>query len=318
MSNDRQNAGFVITNAIHVGNKEFVLGVNMQNVSSFVTWECKEGTDYFWGNYTNCLLTATKDLCERVIKEIEYLEQRETQQQKDRRDAVMEIRPMTQEERKYTYQQSMQLQGQTGSIGHLRGDFGKSGREFYHTWSDHWKKYKTEDFHTEIDGVINALRSEEYKLLAGRREMAEYAKKFPDSAFPGNCGKEYGFRVNTEKYAYLIRCNPSKGDYNFYCYCYVSEQLDRHMDNARQGIRFIEPDYKEKFRIPDGGKIVVTTTWGEKVEKTCRFIDEYHTEVGSQLYHICQFAELMQKNEATYEPKPEEAQKAKGNRKQER
>ena len=29
---------------------------------------------------------------------------------------------------------------------------------------------------------------------------------------------------------------------------------------------------------------------------TCRYIDDYHVEVGSQLYHICQFAELMEQN----------------------
>ena len=34
----------------------------------------------------------------------------------------MEIRPLTQPEQKYTYAQSMQLEGQTGCIGHLRGD----------------------------------------------------------------------------------------------------------------------------------------------------------------------------------------------------
>lgn len=33
----------------------------------------------------------------------------------------MEILPLTQEERKYTCPQSMQLQGQTGSIGRLQG-----------------------------------------------------------------------------------------------------------------------------------------------------------------------------------------------------
>lgn len=49
MSDMRTNAGFVITNAIPVGNKEIVLGVNMKNAQSFVTWECKEGTDYYWG-----------------------------------------------------------------------------------------------------------------------------------------------------------------------------------------------------------------------------------------------------------------------------
>lgn len=74
MSDMRTNAGFVITNAIPVGNKEIVLGVNMKNAQSFVTWECKEGTDYYWGHYTDNLLKATKDLCQRVMGEVEYLE----------------------------------------------------------------------------------------------------------------------------------------------------------------------------------------------------------------------------------------------------
>ena len=46
----------------------------------------------------------------------------------------MEIRPLLPEEQKYTYSQSMQLEGQTGNIGHLRGDFADSGYGFYTTW----------------------------------------------------------------------------------------------------------------------------------------------------------------------------------------
>ena len=74
MSDIRTNAGFVITNAIPVGNKEIVLGVNMKNPQSFVTWQCKDGTDYYWGHYTDDLIKATRDLCQRVIGEVDYLE----------------------------------------------------------------------------------------------------------------------------------------------------------------------------------------------------------------------------------------------------
>lgn len=77
MDSFRTNAGFVITTSIPVGNAEFVLGVNMKNPNSFVTWECKGQTDYFWGHYTDSLLKATKDLCQRAMDEILYLEQRE-------------------------------------------------------------------------------------------------------------------------------------------------------------------------------------------------------------------------------------------------
>ena len=167
----------------------------------------------------------------------------------------MEIRAIAPNEWKYTYSQSMQLEGQTGNIGHLRGDFGSGGYGFYTTWNDHRPQWKTDEFKTELDDVINALRSPEYGLLQNRPAMSEYARRFPNSAFRGNYCTEYGFRVDTEKHAYLLRCNLTKGDYNFYCYCYVKEWLDKHISNAEKGIRFISSDYKELFRIPDGGKI---------------------------------------------------------------
>ena len=47
--NIRINAGYIITDSIHVGETEFVLGVHSTAPSQFVTWACKNGTDYFWG-----------------------------------------------------------------------------------------------------------------------------------------------------------------------------------------------------------------------------------------------------------------------------
>lgn len=79
MDGFRTNAGYVITASIPVGNAEFVLGVNMKNPNSFVTWECRNKTDYFWGHYTSSLLKATKDLCQRAMDEVQYLEQREAE-----------------------------------------------------------------------------------------------------------------------------------------------------------------------------------------------------------------------------------------------
>ena len=210
----------------------------------------------------------------------------------------MEIRPLTQEERKYTYPQSMQLQGQTGSIGHLQGNFGIGGTEYNQSWIDYWERYKPDDFQRELDGIVNALRSGECGLLADRNTMKAYVAAYPDSAFHENHNKEYGFRIDTDRHAYLIRCNPSANDTHFYCYCYKSEYLDRHMANAAKGIRFIDSRYKELFCIPDGEKITVTLGWGKKKEYACRYIDEYHTEVGGHLYHICEFAERMEQNGA--------------------
>lgn len=218
----------------------------------------------------------------------------------------MEIRALTEEERIYAYTQDMQLQGQTGCIGYLRGDFGSNGDGFYTTWTDNYHWLKSDEFKAELGDVINALRSEEYGLLQNRVAMGRYVAKDTGSAIEGSYCTEYGFRVDTEKRAYLLRCNPIKGDYNFYCYCYESEWLDRHMKKAQQGIRFINSNYDHLFMIPDGGKIVITDSSGKKSERTCRFIDEYHTVIGNNLYHICQFAEVMERNGSTYAPVPAE------------
>jgi hypothetical protein len=142
--------------------------------------------------------------------------------------------------------------------------------------------------------------------LTSLKSSSQYCRAHKEGSFNGNYCTEYGFRVDTEKYTYLCRCNTNKGDYNFYIYPYVAKWLDAHIQNAELGIRFIDSRYKELFRIPDGGKIVVTTAWGEKMERSCRFIDETHTEIGNDLYHICEFAERMEKNGASYEPKQAE------------
>ena len=61
----------------------------------------------------------------------------------------MEIRPLTPTEQKYTYAQSMQIEGQTGTIGHLRGDFATTGYGFYTTWFDTRPQWKS-DFCTTV------------------------------------------------------------------------------------------------------------------------------------------------------------------------
>lgn len=215
----------------------------------------------------------------------------------------MEIRSINYPERKYTYSQSMQLEGQTGCIGHLRGDFGSNGNGFFTTWFDHRQIWKTDEFKSVFDDMVNALRSDEYGLLKSRTEMVKFSKDFPGSIMKGSYTTEYGFRVDMDKYAFLLRCNPNRGDYNFYCYCYVAEYLDHHISEANKDIRFIDSSYKDLFRLPDGKSIVITDLNGEKKDYYCRYIDQTHLEAGDNLYHICEFAEIMERNGRTYAPK---------------
>ena len=43
----------------------------------------------------------------------------------------MTIRPVEGTEELYCYRNSQQISAQTGLIGHLRADFGRTGKEFY-------------------------------------------------------------------------------------------------------------------------------------------------------------------------------------------
>ena len=214
----------------------------------------------------------------------------------------MEIKVLTPAEREYTYTQSGSLMNRTGSIGHLRGDFDTSGTSFFTTWFDHREQWKTEEFKTDLDGIINALRGKR-GLLRGRKEMNAFIANHPESFFGGRISQEYGFRVDSEKYAFLLRCNPARGEYNFYCYCYIKEWLDGHIQRAEQGILFRDLEGKDKFRLLDGETIIITMAGGEKREYSCRFINSHHFELGERPYHIDQFAERMREIGATYEPK---------------
>lgn len=111
---------------------------------------------------------------------------------------------------------------------------------------------------------------------------------------------------NKDKERYLMRFNPNRGEYNLYCYCYQKEWLNSHLKNAERGIRFIDPHYQEQFRIADGEKISIKLGDGKTMERTCRYIDDYHLEVGTNLYHICEFAELCERNGHTVEPAAKE------------
>ena len=213
------------------------------------------------------------------------------------------LRPMTQAEQAYCYSQSQQISGQTGLIGHLRADFGSNGTGFFSNFFDFRKDLKSEDFKAELDEVINALREDQRfgGILTSRTAMSKYCHKHPGSSIEPDYN--YGFRADTAHYSYMLRVTPKRGEYNLYCYCYLRQWLESHMNRAEKGIRFITPHYQEKFRIADGDRVRLVMESGENREMTCRYIDDYHMEVtgqtGSTVYHICEFAEVWEQNGCT-------------------
>ena len=68
-------------------------------------------------------------------------------------------------------------------------------------------------------------------------------------------------------------------------------------------IRFIDSRYNELFRIKDGESITVKFSDGSMSDRKCTYIDDYHTKIGYNVFHICEFAELMERGGSTYRPK---------------
>ena len=226
---------------------------------------------------------------------------------------------MTGSEPLYVYRQSQQISQQTGFVGYLRGDYGESGKQFFTSWfgdREDWntpdfkpswfgdrEDWNTPDFKHDLQRAIDRLRYETGQL-ADRDQLSKLCLNDMSSAITQD-QRWFGFRVDQGEHAFLLKCSPYKGDNNFYVYCYRKDWLDQHMAQAQQGIRFIDSGYNELFRIPDGGQIRITQPDGQRTERTCRFIDESHMEVmdgRDSVYHICQFAELMERSGNAVEP----------------
>ncbi len=216
------------------------------------------------------------------------------------------IRPTTRTEDLYSYNQSQQLSSQTGCIGHLCADMHTDQNTFLTTWFSRRTMFEDDAFRNEMYDVIKALRFDaKYdSALKHRHSLLKYCQAHPDARM-NTAENDYGFRVDTKDHSYILRLNPDSKDHNLYCYCYEKDSLDRHMQEAEQGIRFIDSSYNEQFRLPDGGKIRITSPDGKQQDLTCRYIDPYHLEVGNSsfnLFHICEFAERMERSGNTIAP----------------
>jgi hypothetical protein len=80
------------------------------------------------------------------------------------------------------------------------------------------------------------------------------------------------------------------------------------MQDLRKDIRFIDSGYNELFRVKDGDSIKLTSGYdGEIQNLKCRFIDEAHLTLTGKYrndYHICELAEILERNGSKCEPIP--------------
>lgn len=135
------------------------------------------------------------------------------------------------EEKELLYSSLKENDVELGCFGHLRGDF-DTGNMFYTTWWEHCEDLKTQEFKDELDFVVNQLRTNG-SLLKNLDSMATYCLKHTEARLITSDNAEiYGFKIETDKYSYYIRCTPLPGEYHFYIYCYLKEQLARFLQKT--------------------------------------------------------------------------------------
>ena len=74
-------------------------------------------------------------------------------------------------------------------------------------------------------------------------------------------------------------------------------------DHDKRMIRFIDSEYHTLFTIKDGESIVITRFDDEKMVLPYKYIDGCHVCIGNSAYHICEFAEMQERNGNTYVPR---------------
>lgn len=207
------------------------------------------------------------------------------------------LRAATPAERLYINDQSVQIAKQCGSPGYLFGELDETLPVFFRSWMHNDSDEDTPEFKAEFEAVLDGLRFDERygNILKNRNSMIIYC--IDHSEGRSKSGHDYAFRADTEAYSYLIHCDPKSEDsIHVYIYPYRRECLDRHMKQAEKGIRFVTPDNKERFRIPDGETVRIVNNKGEYFDRVARYIDDCQVEIGSDHYHIREFAEELERD----------------------
>lgn len=72
----------------------------------------------------------------------------------------------------------------------------------------------------------------------------------------------------------------------------------------RDDVRLINSHYDDLYRVPDHGVVQVDRSDGSSYTARVEHLDDYHFDLGEygNVYHICQFAEIMESNGSSYYP----------------
>lgn len=143
------------------------------------------------------------------------------------------VRPASPDEAGLFYAQTPEQDEKLGAIGHVRIDFGHGGREFWHTWHPRGpEELNSPEFKAELGEVVDQLRKSVLKNLSSMRTFCnDHGGKIEG----GICTQNYGYTIETERYRYLLRCNPIEGDYQAYLTCFDKQAQRLSQDSPIVG-----------------------------------------------------------------------------------
>ena len=155
------------------------------------------------------------------------------------------------EDEKYIYQDCYSKD--CGYIGHLRGDFGMSGTEYWTTWHNGTDALNTTEFRVEIGELERYLKEQSpTPILKDRATMRYICELHNGFKLADKFADIHLYKVVTEKYTYFIRCFYGMGDYNFYIFAYNNEKMRKYNDSLLVE-KYSDVLDKDKFFKTDSG-----------------------------------------------------------------
>lgn len=218
----------------------------------------------------------------------------------------MAIRAATPAERLYACEQYAQISERCGSPGHLRCELDPVGMTARGHWTAASPDFYTPEFKADFYAVLDKLRFDpQYgQVLRNRATMTACCLDHPESRIEGS--QAYIFRADARACSCLIRCIPDSLADNVWIYPYHRDLFYLHMKQAEKGICFISPEGREKFRVPDGESIQITTSGAGTRINTVRYVDACHflivTRYGGYLYHMKEFPDWLERHDGRVIP----------------
>lgn len=136
-------------------------------------------------------------------------------------------------------------------------------------------------FCTELDHVVLALR--ENGLLKDRATMAKHTARWQEARIPLSDCVQIALCIETQRRLFYLRCNPMRGECNFYLYAYRKTALMEIQRKAKNMPEFCNTCLRstgEPIAIKYGvlGYIPLKSLTGSKTEigKRIAELNQYH------------------------------------------